>query len=111
MTVATLAVRLERVSGQLDAHLSECSTANIATATALKTIADKIESFERLPMKAVRWLGGIVLAAAITLLVQNFMLHQDTSDKAQAAVVAANQAATGQAVIVQKLDQLKHTSP
>lgn len=113
ITVAALAIKVEglsdqhtRLSDQLGTHLRECAAnagatlaAQRETNTALKSIADKVDAFEKLPMKAVRWLGGIVVVAIVTVLVQNVMLHADTANK-------ATQAAQGQAQVIRKLDAM-----
>lgn len=93
--VTSLAIRLERVAGQVDAHIAACEASNAITASALKRVADKMDSFEKLPMQAVRWLGTIIGGAAAVILAQNFVLHQESTAKAtqaatEAAVAAGN---------------------
>jgi len=101
---------LESVSHELTRHVDTCEAQGIANAKVLESIAHRIEAIEKLPMMAVRYLGGIVVTAALTLLTQNFLLHQSTEKAAQTAATAANTAAsttaTSQAVIVRKLDTL-----
>ena len=58
-------------------------------------------------MKAMRWFGGILVVAVVTILTQNFFLHQDTAQKADVAARQATAAAAGQTVVIHKLDQLK----
>lgn len=91
---------VEALARTLREHVTECSDVRRENTRAMQTLADavkgvqtEISAFKALPMKAVRWLGGIVVAAAVTLLVQNFMLHQESTAKAQQAALEATQAA------------------
>jgi hypothetical protein len=100
VNVTSLAIRLERVSGQIDGHIESCELrADAATkamgelATAVTAVKTEITEFKALPMKAVRWLGGIVIIAAVTLLTQNFILHQESTAKATQAASEATVAA------------------
>lgn len=102
----SLAVHLERVSTQLDGHLRECASANIVAAEALKRVADKMDRFEKLPVQALMWFVGVVGAAAITILTQNFVLHGETAAKANQAAAEATVTAQGQQVISRKIDAL-----
>ena len=116
VNVAAVAARIEEVagrvdglSGRLDTHLQECKTSNEATAEVLKLLVRKVENIEQLPIKVVRWLAGIVVAAVVTLLTQNYILHQDTSQKATQAAASANHAANSADAVEHKIDQLTNT--
>lgn len=99
ISVASLAERLERMAGVVDTHLRECGDANRAQSALLASIANRLESIETLPMKGVKWIAGIVGTAVITLVVQNFYLHERTEQTAHAAAVQASEAKTqGQAI-------------
>lgn len=101
-----IAVRLERVTGDLRSHVEACERATLETASNMKRIADKIDSFEKLPGKALGWAVSLVIAAAVPLLLQNYLLHQDTVQKASQAATAATQTVEGQQVIGRKIDAL-----
>lgn len=104
VSMTSLAIHLERVSTQLDGHLRECAAANIIAADALRRVADKMDKFEKLPSRALMWFVGVVGAAAITILTQNFVLHGETAAKAAQAASEASQTAQSQTVINHKLD-------
>ena len=99
ISVASLAERLDRMAGVVDTHLRECGEANRAQTAFLSNIADRLQSIETLPMKAIKWIAGIVGTAVITLVVQNFYLHEQTAQTARIAAVQATEAkAQGQAI-------------
>lgn len=125
VTMAVLARRLDETNKIIADHLKECVEERAETRDAvvklsrsqadlgaslndfgggMKAIASEIEAFKKLPMKAVRWLGAIVVGAVVTVLVQNFMLHEDTSHKVDSATSEASQAAAGSRAVVQRLD-------
>lgn len=116
--MTSLAIRLEQVAGELAVHVRECGTATLAaakasekTAQALISIAARIESIEKTPMRAVRWIGGIVIASTIGVCVQNYVSHEDTNHRSDqvAATAAASEQSTQ--LLVQRLNQLVAAPP
>lgn len=105
-TLLRLAGDVATVSARLEAHLQSCEAANIVAANALQRLADKVEGFEKLPARGLAWFIGVIAVASITILGQNFFLHQDTTAKAAQAATAATQAEAGQQVESHKLDTL-----
>jgi len=87
--VTALAIRLEKVSGQIDAHIESCEKANVIAAAALARVADKMETFEKLPMQAVRWLGALIIAGAALTNVLTYINNQEAAQKATQAASAA----------------------
>ena len=81
---------------RLTAHEAECLTVRRETMAGIKTVADKIDNIEKLPMKAVRWLGGIVVIAAITNIVTTYLTHQESAPKIDQAAASSTQAAQAQ---------------
>jgi predicted DNA repair protein MutK len=97
----SLAVKLEHAIGRLDSHIVGCdlrasayAQATTELTEAVSAVRAEIAGFKALPMKAVRWLGGIIVMAAVTLLTQNFILHQESTAKAAQAASAATVAAS-----------------
>lgn len=104
--ITNLAVRLEKVAEQVHSHMRDCSAMNVQTAATLQKIDGRIENIEKMPMKAVRWIGGIVIASTISVSVQNYLFHEDTARKTQEAAdraTVAAQAATNAASVVSAL--------
>jgi hypothetical protein len=84
---------LRDIEVRLSAHEAECLAVRRETVAGIKAVADKIDNIEKLPMKAVRWLGSIIVVAAITNIVTTYLTHQETAQKASLAAVSAEQAA------------------
>lgn len=81
------------VAGTLRQHLSECGVENQKTQTSLTTLAtsvnglqDLVTSGKKLLFRTFTGLVGIIVTAAITLLIQNWNLKQTTATKADLAV-------------------------
>lgn len=72
----------------------------------LDRLERKIDAITQLPMQTLKWVGGLVVGAAITVLVQNFILHEQTTQTTQQAVT---QAVTASAIVTKK--QTQGTSP
>lgn len=84
---------LRDIEVRLTAHEAECLTVRRETVAGIKAVADKIDNIEKLPMKAVKWLGGIVVIAAITNIVTTYLTHEESAQKLQQAGQSAQQAA------------------
>ena len=94
-------VSLDTIAQRLDDHLENCAKATADTSLALKELSAEVAEIKQLPVKALRWVAGIVLTAVLTLLTQNFFLHQETAKKADVAAAQASSAASA----VQKIPQ------
>lgn len=94
-------VSLDTIAQRLDDHLENCAKASSDTSLALKELSAEVAQIKELPVKALRWVAGIVLTAVLTLLTQNFFLHQETAKKADVAAAQASSAASA----VQKIPQ------
>jgi hypothetical protein len=88
---------------QLTDHLKDCYRVRDETNATLKGISDEITTFKALPGKALRWAAGIVGTAVLTILTQNFFLHQDTQHAAQQAAQQATSAASTAAADAQTI--------
>ena len=116
ISMAAIVARLERQGETIDAHMRDCTKDNAAKLLKMTEIEAKVdkldgrfEAVDRLFKWMRRAVGTIVLAvatAAASVLVQNYLQHQQT----QAVAVQASQAAVGAAdqtkVINNKLDKL-----
>jgi hypothetical protein len=108
-------------------HVKDCGKLQEATAqrlaegaetmgemqVSLSGIEDRFKSFDRWTAfltKYGKWIAGIVVTAIISawvsVLVQNYYLHQQTAKAAQAAASSASQAASGQTVVLHKLNEI-----
>lgn len=115
---ASLADTETSLTGRLDAHIQECmqlqeqtraalvqqtatiqqtNNALVALKSSHDTIAADINAIKALPMRVIKYIGGIVVVAFVTVIVQNFVLHSDTSNKAARAEAAADRAASSAA--------------
>jgi len=108
-------VTVETLAQSLQTHLTDCmevrkdtNLAMEANTRALKSVQTEIAEFKKLPMRAVGWIAAIVLGSVASVLTQNFLLHQDAVKTAHATEIAATSAATGQAQIVHRLDQIQY---
>ena len=104
-------VDVDTLAESLAKHLSDYRTERLQTTEALKQINDQITEFKALPMKAVTYLGGIVVTAAVTLMVQNYFLHEQTQQSSQAAQVQAHAAAIVGAQTLSKLNTIESGAP
>ena len=78
---------------QLTDHLRDCYAVRLETKDELKAIKNELSAFRALPGKALRWAATIVGGAVLTIVTQNFFLHQDTAQAARQAATNANVAA------------------
>lgn len=92
---------MDTIAARLEDHLENCAKATADTSLALKQLSAEIAEIKQLPVKALRWVAGIVLTAVLTLLTQNFFLHQETAKKADVAAQQASSAASA----VQKIPE------
>ncbi len=101
--VRALEAKLDRSIGTFEAHIKHCddSSGKIDRLTA------KIDRIEQLPMRAVRWIGTLVVGAAITQLVTVYVTSHESAVKASQAAQAAQETrvvtAQGQATIQKQL--------
>lgn len=110
-TNAELDRRMAVLETGLNKHLLDCATQNVETATALKSIVSaqktlqdghgeimgEIGKMKEAPWRAIRWIGGLVIASAVTVMVENAFLHEQaaqTAKQTQASAATAAQAAT-----------------
>ncbi len=91
---------LRILARELKEHVDGCATASASFAASMLEIQRDIAEIKALPMRAVRWLGGIIVVAVVTVLVQNFLLQQQTN---KTAAVAATQAQQTDAKVSQLL--------
>lgn len=93
---------VESLAVELRDHVIKCEAANIKTANALESLSHDVQAFKELPGKAVRWIALTIAGAVMSILVQNFWLHQETARKTDAAANEATQAAAAVQQIPQK---------
>ena len=117
-------VDINMLASTLQQHLDECGAANKVTAETLTKMSGKLEvlagkfaAIDRLALWCRRGIGAMILAvlsAATGVMVQNYMLHEQTKVATQQAAAqvstttsaAVSQATEQQAIIIQKLDAL-----
>lgn len=87
------------MSARLERHLEDCYSVRTKTDATLTRLEGKLDAITQLPMRTLKWVGGLVIGAAVTMLVQNFMLHQETS---QTTTQAVKEAVTAQAIVAAK---------
>lgn len=93
-----MVVTVQALAQKLDDHLENCAAENIVTRKAITEMTAAIDEIKTLPIKAIRWMAGIIGTAVLTLAVQNFALHSETSKKADEA---ATQAAAANKAVMQ----------
>ena len=130
ITVAILAEEMKRQGNTLAAlakttkeHVDKCGVLNETNARAMTAMATSLTAIERRFVvfdtivtvvsthgkKVLVTVGGIIFTAWVSVLVQNVMLHQDTVSAARQASNAANSAASGQMIVLRKLNELQET--
>lgn len=101
---------LTSISAQLSAHIKDCGETRTRTNAALEKVAAGLDEIKGIPMKAIRWIGGLIVVATVTGVVQNAIQHRETVQQTQAATqqakVAADVAETSAANIIKKVDHL-----
>lgn len=108
-------VTLETLAESFQTHLVDClevrreaNRATDANTLALKAVQGEIKEFKKLPMKAVRWIGGIVISAAITVSVTQYLTTQHVEHVAQTTATVATATASDQRQIIHRLDQIQY---
>jgi hypothetical protein len=114
--MAAMVARLERQGETMDAHMRDCARDNAAKLKKMVEIEKKVdhlderfEAVDKLLAWAGRGVGAIVVAvitAAVSVLAQGYIQHQQVQATASQAVVTAADAATTAQQVNQKLDQL-----
>lgn len=94
-TLEALRMQLAAMETRQTKHEAECLTVRRETKDAIGLVTKEIADFKQLPMKAVRWIGGIVVMAAVTQLVVGYMNNQAATEKVDKAALSAQQAASG----------------
>lgn len=104
----------------LNKHLLDCASQNAETASSLRAIVlaqgtlqaghgeimAEIGKMKTAPWRAVRWIGGLVIASAVTVLVENAVLHKQTEDTANRTAVSAATAAKAATATNQKIQAI-----
>lgn len=119
--VSALEAKMDKAIATFDGHVVRCDLSNERKEAATRELAEvvtglagKLRTIEELPMKAIRWIGGLIVAAAVSLLVQNFYLHAETSRKQDQAVTQASHAAdeaTNTAMAVKSISKAISATP
>lgn len=91
---------------QLQNHLQDCYEVRKTTDATLIRLEKKVDTITQLPMRTLKWIGGLIVGAVVTILVQNFMLSQEAAQKAAQTQLAASQSAASAASANQKLNVL-----
>lgn len=109
---------LQAQGNQLKEHVEKCDRSNLLRLEAEKVTNDTlaklvtaVADIKSAPMRAVKWLGGIIIAAILGSMIQNLTLHNETAAKADLAAQQATVAAEGQAKVIKKLDALSPDAP
>lgn len=91
--MTSLAVKLEASIGALNTHLAECALIRRETTQAMENLAGavngvraEVKELKGTPMKAVRWLGAIIVAGAALTNIVTYVTQQETAHKATEAV-------------------------
>lgn len=106
-TLSELDRRMALIESGLNRHLLDCAAQNAETAGALKAIVTaqatlqtghgeimtEIGTMKSAPWRMVRWIGGLVIASAITVLAENAFLHNQAQQTANQTAVSAATAA------------------
>lgn len=92
-TVASLAQ-------QLHAHITKCEAGQVRVEEQLTSVSkdvavvvEEVRAIKQLPGQAIKWLVATIATAALTILTQNFILHNETARVAKSAANAAASAA------------------
>jgi hypothetical protein len=103
----------QQLTGVLKAHMDGCGEQAIITAAKLGVIEERFQRWDRLIdflAKYGKWLAGTIFAAFVgafaSLYAQNYYQHQQVQQTANVAAVAAKQVATGQSVVLHKLNEI-----
>lgn len=87
------------VAAQLRDHIVECTGLRKETNSKLDQLSKDLRAIQTLPTRAVLWLVGAILTAAIGAGMENFWLHQQTQAVATKAADTADVAAKQSAAI------------
>ena len=88
---------LEGLHAMLQSHVADCYDVRRETNQTLQRLVGKLDNIEKLPMRAVKWIAGVVIVAAITTITTNYVNSQEAASKAsQAALAASNAQAAAQ---------------
>jgi hypothetical protein len=104
-------VTVQMLAAALNKHMDECGNLQKETAAALKAFQDRFDGFDKVVRDAWKAISAVVLAVVVagtSVLVQNWVLHQESQ---QATLEAANKVVNTptptETVILKKLDSLQ----
>ena len=80
---------LEGLHVMIQSHLEDCYDVRRETNQTLERLVGKLDNIEKLPMRAVKWIAGVVIVAAITTITTNYVNSQEAASKASQAAQAA----------------------